>query len=338
VPARAVIVARWYNVRVAVELPVVWDDGPVVRWERLLDLDLDLAEALGDVAVRARDRIGVPTIRLDRGPWHLDALRPVSRRAFAIMVCDGLIVRELDLAETATADLLGPGDLIALGHPADNLLAMGESWHVGARATVAILDERLLPAMHAWPALSARFVARATRQAARAAEQRAISQLPRVELRLRALMWHLAERWGRIASTGVVVPIEVTHGALGRLVGARRPTVSLALAELAREGAMVRRDDGSWLLRADSNPSAPERTIVSPPLDIAAVAPLQASHHQPAAVPRPDGAVLAQRSERARQASAKHRLRSEAVLERSRLTRERAARIRAERRAARRPA
>jgi hypothetical protein len=100
---------------------------------------------------------------------------------------------------------------------------------------------------------------------------------------------------------------------------------------------MVRRDDGSWLLRADSNPSAPERTIASPPLDIAAVAPLQASHHQPAAVPRPDGAVLAQRSERARQASAKQRLRSEAVLERSRVTRERAARIRAERRAARRP-
>jgi hypothetical protein len=79
-------------------------------------------------------------------------------------------------------------------------------------------------------------------------------------------MWHLAERWGRIASTGVVVPIEVTHGALGRLVGARRPTVSLALAELAREGSMVRRHDGSWLLRADSNPSPPAREV-APPLE-----------------------------------------------------------------------
>jgi CRP/FNR family transcriptional regulator, cyclic AMP receptor protein len=328
---------RWYNVHVAVELTAVKGDGPVVRWERLLDLDLDLAEALGDVAVRARDRIGVPTIKLERGPWQLESLWPVARAAFALMVCDGLVVRELDLARTGTADLLGPGDLIALGQGTDNLLAIGESWHVGTGATVAILDERLLPALHAWPALSARLIARASCQASRAAEQRAISQLPRVELRLRALMWHLAERWGRVASTGVVVPIEVTHVALGRLVGARRPTVSLALAELAREGAMVRRDDGSWLLRADSNPSAPERTIVSPPLDIAAVAPLQASHHPPAAVPRPDGAALAQRSERARQASAKHRLRSEAVLELSRVTRERAARIRAERRAARRP-
>jgi CRP-like cAMP-binding protein len=323
---------------VAVELTPLRGDGPVVRWERLLDLDLDLADALGEAAVRARDRIGVPTIELDRGPWQLASLRPVARAAFALMVCDGLVVRELDVARTGAADLLGPGDLIALGHGTDSLLAMGESWHVGASATVAILDERLLPALHAWPALGARFIERASRQAARAAEQRAISQLPRVELRLRALMWHLAERWGRIASTGVVVPIEVTHGALGRLVGARRPTVSLALAELAREGSMVRRHDGSWLLRADSNPSAPTRESVAPPLDIAAVAPITASHPRPAAVALPDGAMLAERSERARAASAEHRLRSAAVLERSRVARERAARARAERQAARRAA
>jgi CRP-like cAMP-binding protein len=329
---------RWYNVHVAVELTAVKGDGPVVRWERLLDLDLDLAEALGDVAVRARDRIGVPTVKLDRGPWQLESLWPVSRAAFALMVCDGLVVRELDLAETATAELLGPGDLIALGHPADDLLAIGERWHVGARATVAILDERLLPALHAWPALSARLIARASRQASRAAEQRAISQLPRVELRLRALMWHLAERWGRIASTGVVVPIEVTHGALGRLVGARRPTVSLALAELAREGAMVRRDDGSWLLRADSNPSAPAQAIVAPRLDIAAVAPIATSHFRPAVVGAPDGALLAERSQRARAASANHRLRSTAVLERAQATGEQAMRIRAALQAARRVA
>ena len=266
-------------------------------WERLLDLDQDLAETMGEVAVRVRDRIGVPTIRLDRGPWDQDALRPVARNVFALMVCDGLVVRELELAERPTADLLGPGDLVALGSPAERLLITGESWQVGKRATVAILDDRLLPALHAWPLLSARLIARVARQAARAAEQRAISQLPRVELRLRALMWHLAERWGRVGSTGVVVPIEITHGALGRLVGARRPTVSLALAELARDGAMVRRDDGSWLLRADSNPSAPARGI-APPLDIAAVASITGDNRRPAAVLRPEGGLLVGRTER----------------------------------------
>lgn len=266
-------------------------------WERLFDLDQDLAETMGDVAVRVRDRIGVPTIRLDRGPWDPEAVRPVARNPFALMVCDGIVVRELELAETPMADLLGPGDLVALGPPAERLLITGESWQVGKRATVAILDDRLLPALHAWPLLSARLIARVARQAARAAEQRAISQLPRVELRLRALMWHLAERWGRVGSTGVVVPIEITHGALGRLVGARRPTVSLALAELARDGAMVRRDDGSWLLRADSNPSAPARGI-APPLDIAAAASITDNKRCPATVPRPDDGLLVGRTER----------------------------------------
>jgi hypothetical protein len=34
-------------------------------------------------------------------------------------------------------------------------------------------------------------------------------------------------------------------------VGARRPTVSTALAELAEMGELTRRPDGSWLLQGD---------------------------------------------------------------------------------------
>jgi hypothetical protein len=34
-------------------------------------------------------------------------------------------------------------------------------------------------------------------------------------------------------------------------VGARRPTVSIVLAELARDGQLMRRDDGSWLLTGE---------------------------------------------------------------------------------------
>jgi CRP/FNR family transcriptional regulator, cyclic AMP receptor protein len=230
--------------------------APATRWERLLDLDRDLAEALGDDAARARDRIGVATVRLPPGSWEPLALTPAVREAFALLVCEGLIVRELGLADTLTADLLGASDLVAFGPASEPLLSTRERWHVTGQATVAILDDRVLPALHAWPVLGSRLIARAARQAARAAEQRAISQLPRVELRIRALLWHLAERWGRIGPSGVVVPLELTHTALGQLVGARRSTVTLALGELTREGTVVRRNDGSWLLRADSNPSS----------------------------------------------------------------------------------
>jgi CRP/FNR family cyclic AMP-dependent transcriptional regulator len=307
-------------------------EAPVPQWERLLDLDSDLAEALGaEVAARARDRVGVATVRLTSGSWRPDALAREFRRAFALIVCEGLIVRELDLAGTLTADLLGPGDIVALGQPSEPLMSTGEHWHVGGQATVAILDDRVLPALHAWPALSSRLIARAARQAARGAEQRAISQLPRVELRIRALLWHLAERWGRMGPAGVVVPLELTHGALGRLVGARRPTVTLALGELTRDGAVLRRDDGAWVLRPDSNPSQPPTNGHRLPGVVALATVMPRRAFDTTVLARSERAFLADRIARVRDASAQQRERSVEILARCRATRERAAHARAAR-------
>ena len=47
----------------------------------------------------------------------------------------------------------------------------------------------------------------------------------------------------------MIVPLALTHRILGQLVGARRPTVSTALGELAERGELMRRVDGSWVLR-----------------------------------------------------------------------------------------
>jgi hypothetical protein len=49
----------------------------------------------------------------------------------------------------------------------------------------------------------------------------------------------------------VAVALPLSHSALGRLVGARRPTVSLALKELGAQGLVGRREDGAWLLSGD---------------------------------------------------------------------------------------
>jgi hypothetical protein len=69
-----------------------------------------------------------------------------------------------------------------------------------------------------------------------------------VELRVLALLWHLAERWGRVGREGVVLPVKLTHETLGRFVGARRPSVTLAMGQLADDGLITRRDDGAWVL------------------------------------------------------------------------------------------
>jgi hypothetical protein len=64
------------------------------------------------------------------------------------------------------------------------------------------------------------------------------------------LLWVLAERWGRVSRDGVRVPVGLPHRMLATLVGARRPSVTTALAGLAREGLIERTAEG-WLLHGD---------------------------------------------------------------------------------------
>jgi DNA-binding transcriptional MocR family regulator len=84
--------------------------------------------------------------------------------------------------------------------------------------------------------------------------QLAICHLPRVEDRLLSLFWLLAESWGRVTSSGTALPLVLTHETLGALIGARRPTVTLALGELAERGAILRQGR-TWLLV--EQPAAP---------------------------------------------------------------------------------
>ena len=68
-----------------------------------------------------------------------------------------------------------------------------------------------------------------------------------------AIMWHLAARTGRVTADGTIVPRRLTHDALGMLVGARRPTVSIAVKALDQGGHLIRRDDGTWLIPAGAD-------------------------------------------------------------------------------------
>jgi CRP/FNR family transcriptional regulator, cyclic AMP receptor protein len=72
-----------------------------------------------------------------------------------------------------------------------------------------------------------------------------------VEQRLLVALWHMADRWGRVAPDGVVLDLRLTHETLASVVGARRPTVTLGLQHLAADGSVVRRADGRFVLRGD---------------------------------------------------------------------------------------
>jgi hypothetical protein len=76
------------------------------------------------------------------------------------------------------------------------------------------------------------------------------------------LLWNLAGRWGRVRSDGIVVPLRLTHTVLADLVAARRPTVTSALSELARQGA-VRAIREGWLLSGNAPGDAPPPPLMA---------------------------------------------------------------------------
>jgi CRP-like cAMP-binding protein len=90
-------------------------------------------------------------------------------------------------------------------------------------------------------------MSRAVQRSRHLAVNMAIVHQARVDVRLHMVLWHLASRWGRVRGDGVAVPIRLTHTVLADLVAARRPTVTTALSELARQGVVRAVDDG-WLL------------------------------------------------------------------------------------------
>ena len=117
-------------------------------------------------------------------------------------------------------------------------LSQTTGWRVLEPTRVAVLDVEAARCLSAYPEVTGRLVGRALERARNLAINMAIVHQARVNVRLRMLLWHLADRWGRVRSEGVVLPLRLTHAVLADLVAARRPTVTTALTQLARQGAV----------------------------------------------------------------------------------------------------
>jgi len=235
--------------------------GPATgqRTIRLLDYDPALGATLRpERRAEAQARVVAPVVEVAPGTRTPAELAGGTRPPYGVLVLDGLANRTVTLDGVVSAQLVGPGDLLRIGDDGagDGLVATATRWTVLEPLTVALLDERFLLTVRRWPELVAALFARVAAQDERREVHRALAQLPRVEDRVHALMWLLAERWGRVTPQGVVLRLRLTHELIGQLVGAKRPTVSLALKELEERGVVRRRDDGGWLLEQASAPRA----------------------------------------------------------------------------------
>jgi CRP/FNR family cyclic AMP-dependent transcriptional regulator len=217
----------------------------------LLELDPDLGLLLSDNRLEmARHDLRVAVHTLESGPWDADKLSAASPGHVGMLVLDGVLAREVLVSDTVSTELLGPGDVVRPWrlHDSSSLLRHSVRWSVLSQSRFALLDRRFGVELSRYPEVMVAVIDRVNERGLRLAVTQAISQLNRVDRRLLALLWHLAERWGRMTGEGVALPMTLSHRMLGQLVGARRPTVSTALGELAKQGELARRDDGTWLL------------------------------------------------------------------------------------------
>ena len=205
-----------------------------IRSARLTVLDPefeDLIPAAASPVVRC--------VELDAGPVPEIA----TPNGLGLLVVSGLAAQRHEVGDRVTRVLTWPGDLIPNGAGPDvaGLEAL-------TPVRLAILDAAALQAICRHPAMMAELVQRIGALQVRTAATVALGQLPRVDERIRGLFGIVSEQIGRMTRDGIALTLPLTHNALGTFVGARRPTVSLALRDLAARGELVRRQDGTWLL------------------------------------------------------------------------------------------
>ena len=217
----------------------------------LVDADPELGELLSaDELESARRGAVTREQRLSAGDWDAGAsLQPdVHHRGF--MIVDGLLSRDVQVLGRRCVELLGHGDVMRPWQWDDegSHVRAEVGWVVLEPARLAVLDQGLVTRMAPWPQLGLELFNRGTRRAHALAVALAIAHHPRVDDRLLLTLWHLAERWGRVTPEGIVVPLPLGHQRLADLVGAHRPSVTTAMGELTRSGAISRRDEGHWVL------------------------------------------------------------------------------------------
>jgi CRP/FNR family transcriptional regulator, cyclic AMP receptor protein len=268
----------------------------------LLELDPDLGRLLSEARRReAHAELGVRLSHVRRGNWNAERLAAAHPENVGLLVIDGVLAREVLIADTISAELLGAGDILRPWSDGEELrlLLYDVRWTVLADLRMAVLDRRFAARLGRFPEVNAMLIERLIGRARRIAVAQAVSQLNGVDRRLLALFWHLAERWGRITPHGVSVPLAVSHRLLAQLVGARRPTVSTALAELAERRELMRRDDGTWLLTGEpvGVPTTEVERIIEHRRRL--LPPERATQSQR---PQPDPAAILLRLDRVRQA------------------------------------
>ena len=217
---------------------------------QLLECDPELAEGLADEErVIAAQALPVRVATLRKGTWHPD-MTPPEPGHLGYLLVKGLLVRRLEVAQGASIELLGRGELLRPWQE-DASSFCRSSWEVVEPTTVAQLNPQLTRCLCQWPALVSNLVDRGIRRSRALAADAAAANIVGLEERLLTALWQLAETWGEAKADGIHLSIRLPHRLLAELMGARRPSVTSALAELKSTGQLSSASNGTWILCGD---------------------------------------------------------------------------------------
>ncbi len=136
---------------------------------------------------------------------------------FGMLLLDGLILRAVEVEGRPSLEVLGTGDVIrpfeAEPDP-DATVAHVVQWWALQPAKLAVLDASFIRRMADYPEVIGDLAGRLSRGSAAGCLRLSIVQQPRLSTRLEIMLWHLADRFGRVHSEGVLLPVPMCHGLL----------------------------------------------------------------------------------------------------------------------------
>jgi CRP/FNR family transcriptional regulator, cyclic AMP receptor protein len=217
---------------------------------QLLECDPDLAEGLAEEErAIATQALPVRVASLKKGPWHPDSKSPEPGH-LGYLIVKGLLVRRIEVAQGSSIELLGRGELLRPWQE-DTSSFCRSTWEVVEPTTVAQLGPQLTRCLGRWPVLVSNLMDRGIRRSRALAADAAAANIVGLEERLLTALWQLAETWGEARADGIHLSIRLPHRLLAELMGARRPSITSALAELKVAGKLSSASDGFWVLCGD---------------------------------------------------------------------------------------
>jgi CRP/FNR family transcriptional regulator, cyclic AMP receptor protein len=215
--------------------------------------DPDLGAGLrGERLRRAERDLIASTFVAFEGPWDPEEIGEAVRGGIGLLLLDGLVVRRVGRTGRYGAELLGPGDLMRpWQHDGEDVtLPFNISFRVIDQTVLALLDQRFAARAAPYPEIGGALIGRAMQRSRTLVVNMAIAHYPRIDRRVLMLMWHLADRWGRVTPEGIRIPLRLTHQLIADLVASRRPSVTSALQQLAHEGLISKLGE-AWLLHGE---------------------------------------------------------------------------------------